>query len=139
MAPADFTAGVIVYEHPAYMGASGHFSRDLPDLSLFEGPCTESDFSAETGERKVWNDCISSIRLAPGWRATLYIRTHFRDAQLEVRQDVSDLRSVIGPCDRGGGFNDCISSIRVFYEGAAVPRPPARYAAYLKGEGNGGA
>jgi len=114
--PEDFVGGVIVYEHPAYTGASAYFYRDLDSLSDFTGPCKEPSYSVSPagGDKDVWNDCISSIRVKPGWRATLYTGYGFDDDHMEVTEDISDLRSVPGPCaDGGGGFNDCVSSIRV--------------------------
>ena len=69
-----------------------------------------SDFGSTTFRN--WNDCISSIRVAPGWRATVYRGTGFDGESMEVAQDVPNLVVVPGTCSRGG-LNDCISSIRV--------------------------
>lgn len=55
---------------------------------------------------------MSSIRAAPGWRATVYRDPNFRGESLEVIQDVPNLQLVPGTCSHDG-LNDCISSIRV--------------------------
>ena len=59
-----------------------------------------------------WDDCISSIRVAPGWRATLYRNDDFNGDRLEVIGDIPNLQLAMGRCDKFG-FNDCVTSIRV--------------------------
>jgi hypothetical protein len=59
-----------------------------------------------------WNDCISSVRVAPGWRATIYKDTGYRDDSLDVTADVPTLQVVAGDCSKGG-LNDGVSSVRV--------------------------
>ena len=110
MAPSSETfEGVIVYEHIDFQGQSGVLTRDTGNLSDFKGPCEESD-----GDdiRKTWNDCISSLRVAPGWRATLYRGRNYGDDALEITADVRDLRLAPHDCPKRG-LNDCVSSIRV--------------------------
>ena len=63
--------------------------------------------------KDVWNDCISSIRLAPGWRATLYRDDDFTGDRLEITEDLPNLEQVM-PRGCNKGFNDCTTSIRVF-------------------------
>ena len=56
---------------------------------------------------------MSSVRVAPGWRATLYRDPNYRDDALEITEDAADLQLVRQhDCDRGG-LNDCVSSVRV--------------------------
>jgi hypothetical protein len=55
---------------------------------------------------------MSSIRVAPGWRATIYRDTGFDGQSLDISQDVPNLQLVPGTCSHDG-LNDCISSIRV--------------------------
>ena len=115
-APSDLTTGIVVYEHADYLGRSAHITADIKDLKDFKGPCLESEsvgppVYVETKE--VWNNCISSVRVAPGWRATLYRDDDFDGDRLEVAADIPNLQFASGKCDKGG-FNDCATSIRVF-------------------------
>ena len=110
MAPSALTAGVILYEHANFLGNSAHLTGDVADLRDFKGPCDHDD--GETSTRD-WNDCVSSVRVSPGWRATLYRGTNYRDDALEITEDVANLQLVRQhDCDRGG-LNDCVSSVRV--------------------------
>jgi hypothetical protein len=80
------------------------------DLKDFKGPCFTPGDSPGTGESN-WNDCVSSVRTAPGWKATLFGDDDYRGSQLEVTADVPDLKFVPGRC--GSGMDDCVTSIRV--------------------------
>ena len=114
-APSELTTGIVIYEHIDFQGASAHVDKDLSDLSDFKGPCTENQDDFVTGTSSnvdVWNDCISSVRVAPGWRATLYRGKGYGDDALDITADVSDLRTARHDCPKGG-LNDCVSSIRV--------------------------
>ena len=110
MAPTDgFTTGIILYEHANFLGNSAHLTADVRDLRDFRGPCIRGD-DASTRD---WNDCVSSVRVAPGYRATLYRGTNFGDDALEITEDVANLQLVREhDCDKGG-LNDCVSSVRV--------------------------
>lgn len=108
-APAELTSGIVIYEHSNYMGASAHVTEDIKNLEDVQGPCIKSE---SNGTRNVWGDCISSIRVAPGWRATIYRDDGYDGDRLDVTQDVPNLQLVSGDCSKGG-FNDCVSSIRV--------------------------
>jgi hypothetical protein len=108
--PSSLTAGVIVYEHANFGGNSAHVTGDIPDLRAFSGPCVHED--GDGGVDRDWNDCVSSIRVAPGWRATIYKDTGYRDDALEATTDVPNLQLVSGDCEHDG-LNDCVSSIRV--------------------------
>jgi len=113
-APAQLTDGVVVFEHANYLGRSAHITGDIRDLKAFSGPCERSDTDSNGNSSTVpeWNDCISSVRVAPGWRATLYEHDGFRGDSLNVAEDISNLQLVPGRCSHGG-FNDCTSSIRL--------------------------
>jgi hypothetical protein len=115
-APTELSGGIVVYEHADYLGASAHITEDIRDLKDFKGPCqkTESGTSGST-TTDVWTDCISSVRVAPGWWATLYRDDGYDGPRMNATQDIPNLRLVIGDCDKGG-FNDCVSSIRIFRE-----------------------
>ena len=108
--PSELTSGVAIYEHADYAGESALLTEDVKDLKEVKGPCAMED-----GENTVdrWNDCISSIRVAPGWRATLFRDDGFKGEQFEVSGDVPNLQQVTGGCSKGG-FNDCVTAIRVF-------------------------
>ena len=67
------------------------------------GPC--SDY-------RWWDDCISSIKVPEGWRATIYEDPNFRGGSLTITADIPDLDRVMGPCN--GDWENCISSIRIF-------------------------
>ena len=109
MAPTPFTAGIILYEHANFLGNSAHLTGDVSDLRDFRGPCFEGDDASS----RDWNDCVSSVRVAPGWRTTLYRDPNYRDDALEITADVANLQLVREhDCDEGG-LNDCVSSVRV--------------------------
>ena len=104
--------GITVYEHPDFEGGSRTIDTNVRDLSELEGPC---------GTSQHWDNCISSIRITPGLRATVYMRRDFglsdgngsgpRTESLVVTSDMPDLEFVTGPCR--GSWDDCISSIVV--------------------------
>ena len=110
--PSELTTGITIYEHADYRGRSAHVTSDIKDLKDFEGPCflRSNEYSPD---EFAWDDCVSSIRVAPGWRATLFRDDDFDGDRLEVTADIPNLQLVTGRCDKGG-FNDCVTSIRVF-------------------------
>lgn len=109
MAPSSLMDGVILYEHANFLGNSAHLTDDVPDLRDFRGPCIHGDDASS----RDWNDCVSSVRVAPGWRVTLYRDPNFQDDSIELTEDAANLQLVIQhDCDRGG-LNDCVSSVRV--------------------------
>jgi hypothetical protein len=111
--PSDLSNGIVVYEHANYLGESAHITQDIKDLKDFKGPCLEFEGGPYGGTTKdVWNDCISSIRVAPGWRATLYRDDDFKGDRLELTEDVPNLEMTSGRCDKGG-FNDCVTSLHI--------------------------
>jgi hypothetical protein len=110
-APSDVVSGIAIYEHANFQGRSSHVLRDITDLRDVDGPC-EQETSDEYTTYTNWDNCISSIRVAPGWRATVYRDTGFDGQSLDVTQDVPNLQLVPGSCSHDG-LNDCISSIRV--------------------------
>lgn len=109
MAPTSLSAGIILYEHANFLGNSAHLTGDVPDLRDFRGPC----FQGNDASNRNWNDCASSVRVAPGWRATLYRDANYHDDALEIAVDIPNLQLVpMHDCDQGG-MNDCITSVRV--------------------------
>ena len=108
LSPTPFDEGIIFYIHSGFSGSSQQINADIRDLGDVEGPCLEgSDDPAAT-----WDDCISSVRVLPGWGATLFEDDEFRGARVEITADTPDLKLLRGPCDET--YNDCISSIRVY-------------------------
>ena len=110
-APSELATGVVLYQHADFLGASAHVTSDVPDLMRFDGPCGYED---SDGERHYdWNDCVSSLRVAPGWRATVYEHPNYRGESYNITtRDSGNLKLVPGTCS-GGGLNDCVSSVRV--------------------------
>jgi hypothetical protein len=107
LGPTPVDQGIVVFMHSGFRGTSQQLGADVADLTLAEGPCNIGE-DDPTGS---WNDCISSVRVLPGYYARLYGDKNFRGAVLEITGDVSDLKAVDGHCS--GSFDDCISSIRV--------------------------
>ena len=108
LGPTPVDRGVLVFMHSGFRGTSQQVGADVTDLTRIEGPCN----IGEEGGTGSWNDCISSIRVLPGYYARLYGDRNFRGAVLEVTEDVLDLKALHGDCS--GSFDDCVSSIRVF-------------------------
>jgi hypothetical protein len=112
--PSDLQSGLIIYEDANYLGDSAHITESVSDLDDFKGPCIEYESSGgTTTTRETWDECISSVRLAPGWRATLYRDDGYDGDTLDVTGDIANLQLAPGDCDHDG-FNDCTTSIRVF-------------------------
>ena len=103
--PAD--RGIVIFIHADFTGSSQAIDVDVRDLIKAQGPCS----SGAEGEQPSWGQCVSSVRVMPGWAATLYRDEDFKGRSVTVTADTPDLRRLPGPCD--GGFNDCVRSIRV--------------------------
>ena len=110
MEPSDFSEGIIVYEHANYLGNSAHLTADTPDLRKFRGPCFHE---GDDGGDRDWNDCISSVRAAPGWGATFYRDPDYHDDSLDITDDVPNLQLIRQHDCPNDGLNDCVSSVRV--------------------------
>jgi peptidase inhibitor family I36 len=106
LSPTPLDQGIVVFMHAGFRGTSQQVGADVADLGKIEGPCTADDSGTGT-----WNDCISSIRVLPGWSARVYGDKNFRGAVLEVTADVADLSALRGDCS--GSYDDCPSSITV--------------------------
>jgi hypothetical protein len=113
--PTELSAGIVIYEHANYLGRSAHVTSDIRDLKSFQGPCERTETNSNGTNRHIqeWDDCMSSVRIAPGWRATIYEHDDFTGERLEVVADVPNLQLVNGSCSHDG-LNDCITSIRLF-------------------------
>jgi hypothetical protein len=114
-APSELVDGIVVYEDANFLGRSAHITKDISDLSGVNGPCEHSEGGGSPGTSSLvynWNDCISSVKVAPGWRATLYRDDGYRDDSLDIIADVPNLQLVEHDCPHGG-LNDCVTSVRV--------------------------
>ena len=110
-APAELTTGIVIYQDANFLGPSAHITEDITDLEKFRGPCERSDGDSVT---ESWDDCVSSVRVAPGWRATLYEDPNFKGWAADVgEENVANYQLTRGPCSHDT-FNDCASSVRVF-------------------------
>ena len=115
-APSELTTGIVIYQHANFLGESAHITSDVENLESVRGPCvrTDTDANGNSSSTDSWDDCASSIRVAPGWRATLYEDPKFKGWAADVgEENVANYQLVRGPCSRDT-FNDCASSIRVF-------------------------
>ena len=108
LGPTPLDEGIVVYVHAGFSGTSQQIGADVSDLGKVQGPCS----TGEDNSNGSWNDCVSSVRVLPGWGATLYGDKDFKGASLEVTADVPDLAAVKGSCS--GSYDDCISSIKVY-------------------------
>lgn len=109
LGPTGVDDGIVVYIHSGFRGSSQAIATDVSNLDTVEGPCVAGDGESPTLS---WDDCISSIRVMPGWGATVYRDRDFKGAALELTADSLDLSAASGSCR--GSFNDCISSLRVY-------------------------
>ena len=75
-APSDLATGIVIYEFQDYQGESAHVIEDIPDLDNVDGPCNTSD-DANTIDFD-FDDCISSVQIAPGWGGASIRAPQFR-------------------------------------------------------------
>ena len=104
-----FGEGVTLYPDSLFRGERVTLGGDVSDLSKLRGPCDESEDSNPSSH---YDDCVSSIRIPDGWAAIVFRDRNFSGASATYTADVPDLDLVSGPCRPG--FNDCISSLKVF-------------------------
>jgi hypothetical protein len=115
-APSELTTGIVIYQHANFLGESASITADISDLENVRGPCVRSDTDSagNSSSTDSWDDCVSSVRVAPGWRATLYEDPNYKGWAADVgEENVANFQLVRGPCSRNA-FNDCASSVRVF-------------------------
>lgn len=107
LGPTPPDQGIVIFVHVDYAGSSQAVNVDVHDLTKTEGPCS----SGGEGEQPTWRKCVSSVRVFPGWSATLYRDEDFKGTSITLNADTPNLRDLPGPCD--GSFNDCVRSIRI--------------------------
>ena len=106
----EFGAGVTLYRHSLYRAEKITLGGDVSDLSKLEGGCEKSSDEYSTSSN--FDDCVSSLRIPAGWSVMVFRDRRYTGSAATYSADVPDLDLVTGPCRPG--FNDCISSIRVF-------------------------
>ena len=104
-----FGEGVTLYPDSLYRGERVTLGGDVADLSKLRGPCSENE---DSNPPSACDDCVSSLRVPDGWAAIVFRDRNFSGASATYTADVPDLDLVPGPCRPG--FNDCVSSIKVF-------------------------
>jgi|SRR5688572_6511477 len=107
LGPTPLDEGIVIYIHADFAGSAQALNVDVRDLTRVEGPCSEGG----EGETPSWRECVSSVRVLPGWSATFYEDEDFQGQSLTISSDILNLRDVAGPCD--DSFNDCVRSVRV--------------------------
>jgi hypothetical protein len=107
LGPTPGDEGITFYLHAGFAGPSQAVNHDVGNLSKVEGPCS----SGAEGETPTWSRCVSSVRVAPGWTATLYRDSEFRGRSVTLTSDAPNLKELPGPCE--GTFNDCVMSMKV--------------------------
>jgi len=114
------SAGILVFARADHRGPYRSFVRDVSDLSLVddEPQPAASDCASKIFGQEHWTDCVSSIRVADGWRAVVYVHDTFGGDSLTVTSDIPDLSRIplppLGiPQDSIRNWDDVISSIRV--------------------------
>lgn len=110
-APTALTSGITVYDGTHFTGGSAHVDRDVEDLTKYQGPCSYTP-PDESPVIRAWENCISSIRVADGVRAVIFVDTGLKGFAVTIDRDVADLGLIVGPC-RNGSMDNCVSSIRV--------------------------
>ena len=111
-------AGITVFARADYRGPRHTFVDDVEDLKrLLDDPQPDEDECANKlfGQER-WTDCISSIRVAPGWQAIVYEHDGFRGDSLAVTSDIPDLSRIQLPASPDfpmRTWDERISSIRV--------------------------
>jgi hypothetical protein len=115
MAPSDLTSGVSLWEHANFQGNSALLTESQTNLANFNGPCAHDDGDATSHD---WNDCVSSVKVAPGWRAVIYRDDDYDGESVQLTADAPNLQLVPGGCSHEG-LNDCVTSIKVIAPGRA--------------------
>ena len=110
LGPTPAGEGIVIYMHADFSGPSQAIHLDVADLSKVEGSCS----SGAEGEVPTWADCVSSVKVNPGWRAVLYHKANYQGDNVKLMSDAPNLRDLRGPCH--DTFNDCAVSIRVIRE-----------------------
>ena len=125
LGPTPPDEGIVIYIHANFAGSSQALNVDVRDLTRVEGPCSEGG----EGETPSWRECVSSVRVLPGWSATFFEDEDFQGQSLTITADTPNLRDVSGPCDES--FNDCARSIRVRRITSASRTSSSDHGAYL--------
>ena len=107
LGPTPAGEGIVIYMHSDFSGPSQAMHLDAADLRKVEGACS----SGAEGEVPTWSECVSSVKVTPGWVAVLYHKANYQGENVKLSSDTPNLQSLRGPCK--DTFNDCAVSIRV--------------------------
>jgi hypothetical protein len=135
-APSDVTSGVTIYVNANFLGGSALLTQDVSNLDSYSGWCKHETGGYYSSTSYDWNDCVSSLKVAPGWRATVYKDPGLHGDSLEVTRDVpNDGRALARPADSCDSRRRLACADR---EGLPHHDPgggPRRHAAAVEGEG----
>src|SRR5687767_13662145 len=101
LGPTPAGEGIVIYMHADFAGPSQRINVDVADVGIVEG----SRSSGGEGEAPTWAHCVSSVKVLPGWSATLYRDKNYRGESVSVTSDTPNLKTLRGPCK--DTFNDC--------------------------------
>ena len=90
-APTTLTTGIAVYDGTNFTGTSAHIDRDVDDLTEYQGLCEYDPPGDEIATFRAWDDCISSIRVAAGVTAVIFVDTGFTGFAVTIDRDVANL------------------------------------------------
>lgn len=112
--------GVTVFARIHYEGPRRTFLHDVTDFKLvYDDPQPDEDECADKiFGQEAWTDCISSIRVAPGWQVIVFVDDTFRGDSLIVTSDIPDLEQIPRPApehrpELSLTWDETISSMRV--------------------------
>src|SRR5262245_66413049 len=95
LGPTPPDQGIVIFVHADFAGSSQAMNVDVHDLTKTQGPCS----SGAEGEEPTWKKCVSSVRVFPGWSATLYHGEDCKGRRLRRDGDQGNARNRPGQCD----------------------------------------
>lgn len=87
VAPVPEGEGIVIYVDTNYAGEWERLNTHVKDLEFLDGPCQRT--SADGEILPSWGDCISSVRVNPGWTATLYQHDSFKGQNFTLSTDAT--------------------------------------------------
>lgn len=89
LGPTPPDEGIVIFLHADFVGSSQALNVDVRDLTKVQGPCS----SGAEGEVPSWGKCVSSVRVLPGWSATLYRDDDFEGRSVTLTGDTPNLKN----------------------------------------------
>jgi hypothetical protein len=86
LGPTPVDQGIVIYIHADFSGSSQGIVADVQDLTKTEGPCSRG----EEGEKPTWRECVSSVRVFPGWSAILYRDDDFKGRSVTLKYSLTN-------------------------------------------------